>query len=62
VPLYVEALRRLNEYLEAGLTLEDLKMVYHKPLFRNPRNSWLKHVKAMMIYLKNYSERLDVAA
>jgi hypothetical protein len=58
----VEAIRRLNEYLETGLTVEDLTNVYRKPLYRNPRNSSFKHAKAMLIYLKNYSERLDVTA
>jgi hypothetical protein len=48
---------RLNAHLETRLTVDDLKCVYHKPLYKNPRNSWLKHVKAMLIYLKNYSER-----
>jgi len=57
----VETIRRLNEYLETALTIQDLKTVYHKPLFRNPRNSLLKHMKAILIYLKNYAERLDVA-
>jgi len=57
----VETIRRLNEYLETALIIQDLKTVYHKPLFRNPRNSLLKHMKAILIYLKNYAERLDVA-
>ncbi len=56
-----EAIKRLNEYLETELTIQDLKTVYHKPLYRNPRNSFLKHMKAILIYLKNYGERLDVA-
>jgi hypothetical protein len=53
------AIEQLNRHLETSLTVEDLKQVYHKPLYKNPRNSWQKHVKAMLIYLKNYSERLD---
>jgi hypothetical protein len=58
----VETIGRLNEYLETGLTIHDLKAVYRKPLYRNPRNSLFKHMKAILIYLKNYGERLDVAA
>jgi hypothetical protein len=57
-----EVITRLNDYLDTELTVEDLKRVYHKPLYRNPRNSWWKHMKAVLIYLKNYSERLDVDA
>jgi hypothetical protein len=54
------AIDRLNEFLNAGLTVTDLKQIYYKPLYRSPRNSWANHVKAMLIYLKNYSERLDL--
>ena len=55
-----ETLQRLNKHLETQLMVKDLRKVYHKPLYKNPRNSWLKHVKAVLIYMKNYSERLDV--
>jgi hypothetical protein len=55
-----KAIARLNAYLDTRLTLGDLEAVYHKPLHRNPRNSAMKHVKAMLIYLKNYPERLDI--
>ena len=54
------AIERLNLHLATDLTVEDLKAVYHKPLYKSPRNSLAKHVKAMLIYLKNYSERLDI--
>jgi hypothetical protein len=57
----VETLERLNRFLDTGLTEGDLKAVYHKPLYKNPRSSLMKHVKAMLIYFKNYSERLDIA-
>jgi hypothetical protein len=57
-----EALERLNGHLHTQLTVEDLRRVYRKPLYKNPRNSWVRHIKAMLIYLKNYSERLDVVA
>ena len=54
-----EAIELLNRHLSTHLTVEDLKAVYNKPLYKNPRNSLSKHAKAMLIYLKNYSERLD---
>jgi len=56
-----KTLESLNRYLGTSLGEADLKAVYHKPLYKNPRSSWSKHVKAMLIYLKNYSERLDIA-
>jgi len=56
-----ETIERLNRHLDAGLTVDDLRAIYHKPLYKNPRSSLLKHVKAIMIYVKNYSERLDIA-
>ena len=57
-----DTVARINDYLGTALTVDDLRRVYHKPLYKNPRNSWWKHMKAVMIYLKNYSERLDVDA
>ena len=55
-----EVIGRVNGHLDTSLTVEDLQAVYHKPLYRSPRNSGLKHLKAMLIYLKNYSSRLDL--
>jgi hypothetical protein len=52
---------QLNGHLETGLTVADLKSVYHKPLYENPRASYGNYLKAALIYLKNYSERVDVA-
>jgi hypothetical protein len=57
-----DVLDQLNPFLNTSLAVEDLKSVYHKPLYKNPRNSWSKHLKAVLIFLKNYSSRLDVAA
>jgi hypothetical protein len=54
-------IQRLNAHLDAGLTVDHLKAIYHKPLYKSPNYSTLKHMKAMLIYLKNYSERLDLA-
>src|SRR5262249_5479890 len=55
-----ESIQRLNGFVETGLTVEDLEQVYHKTLYQSPRNSWPKHIKAGLIYLKNYSSRLDI--
>jgi hypothetical protein len=55
----VETIRKLNEFLETELTIDDLRQVYHRPLYKNPRTSWANHVKALAIYAKNYSERID---
>jgi hypothetical protein len=56
-----ETLDSLNRFLDSSLSLADLQRTYHKPLYKSPRSSLAKHVKAMMIYAKNYSERLDIA-
>ena len=57
-----DTIASLNRYLGTDLQVDDLKGVYHKPLYKNPRNSFVKHIKASLIYLKNYSERLDIVA
>ncbi len=58
----IKAIDQLNSFLQAGLTVEDLQTVYHRPLFKSPRNSLANHIKAIFIYLKNYSERRDTGA
>lgn len=55
-----ESLAALNEYLETDLSLDDLKAVYHKPLYKIPGNSTVNFAKAVLKYLKNYSQRLHV--
>lgn len=55
-----ETIAELNSFLQTGLSEEDLKNIYRKPLYRSPRNSLANHLKALLIYLKNYSERLDI--
>ena len=55
-----ETIRGLNDFLSTSLTVEDLKAVYHKPLYKSPKSSLVKHLKAAVIYLKNYAERLDL--
>ena len=54
-----ETITRLNDYLGTALTVEDLKRIYNKPLYQLPGSSMLELMKAVLIYVKNYSERLD---
>jgi len=54
-----EAIGRLNEFLSTELTVDDLRGVYSNELFKVPRSSFAKSVKALLIYAKNYSERVD---
>jgi hypothetical protein len=49
----------LNRYLETSLSIDDLKRIYRRPLFRSPRASSLDYCKAVLIYMKNYSERVS---
>lgn len=50
---------RLNDYLGSELTLNDLKKIYHKPLYKLPASSPIDLAKALLIYAKNYSQRID---
>jgi hypothetical protein len=52
-------IEELNRYLHTNLTVEDLRRIYHKPLYKKPRSSWFDVAKAVMIYAKNYGERVD---
>jgi hypothetical protein len=49
----------LNGYLQTSLSVEDLQRIYRKPLFRAPRASTVDHCRAVLIYLKNFSERVS---
>lgn len=51
-----ESIVKLNNHLNTGLDIEDLKKAYSKPLYKMPRSS-ANLLKAGLIYLKNYSER-----
>jgi hypothetical protein len=55
-----DTIAMLNNYLGTELTVDDLTKVYRKPLYKSPRSSWVKHLQAVAIYMKNYSERLDL--
>lgn len=57
-----EAVSKLNSYLGSSLTVDDLKAIYHKPLYKAPRSSPVDVCKAVMIYMKNYSQRVDALA
>jgi hypothetical protein len=57
----VGAIDRLNGYMGSTLTVDDLKVVYHKPLYKVPRSSWVDVCKAALIYAKNYSQRVGAA-
>jgi hypothetical protein len=52
------AIDELNRFLSTNLTVEDLQMIYTKPLFRSPRASLADQLKAYLIYMKNYHERV----
>jgi hypothetical protein len=55
-----ETIHRLNEFLEAHLSVNDLEATYHKPLYKAPRATAINSAKAVLIYLKNYSERAEL--
>jgi hypothetical protein len=55
-----EAIAELNSLLGTHLTVEDLKRFYRGPLYKAPRSSPVDGIKAMLIYLKNYSKRVDI--
>lgn len=52
-------IEKLNAHLNTGLAVADLEKVYRRRLYTNPRSSTIDHVKALLIYLKNYSQRVD---
>lgn len=55
-------IRELNVHLETNLTVGDLEKVYRKRLYTNPRSSIIDHGRALLIYLKNFSQRADAPA
>jgi hypothetical protein len=55
------AISEINTYLETHLSVRDLEAIYRGPLHKTPRSSPFEFVKAVMIYLKNYSVRADLA-
>ena len=57
-----KTLEGLNRFLGTTLTVDDLRGIYRKGLYKMPRRSALDHVKAICIYAKNYGHRLDIGA
>lgn len=55
-----ETVENLNRHLGTALTVADLKAIYRNGLYKMPRRSAFDHMKAMCIYAKNYSRRLDI--
>jgi hypothetical protein len=55
-----ETIGEMNRSLGTNLTVDDLKGVYRGSLYKVPGSTGLDRLKAGLIYLKNYSERLDV--
>ena len=56
-----DAIDRLNSHLDSTLTINDLQGTYKGILYKRPRYQLRRQLKAMLIYFKNYSERLDIA-
>jgi hypothetical protein len=57
----VETIEGINNYLGVSLSVDDLQDVYTKPLYKAPRSTVSDYVKALLIYIKNYSERINVS-
>jgi hypothetical protein len=55
-----ERIDRLNAYAGSSLTMEDLSSTFHGKLHTVPRGSPADFLKAVLIYLKNRSERWDL--
>jgi hypothetical protein len=51
---------QLNGYLQTSLRIADLADIYRRPLYKTPRRSAFDHLKAGLVYVKNYSERVDI--
>jgi len=51
---------KLNAYLGTDLTIDNLKNIYSKPLYKLPASSPADFMKALLIYLKNYPQRVDL--
>ena len=51
-----QTLGELNRYIDTDLTVDDLKAIYTRPLYKKPRSYW-DLASAVAIYVKNYSER-----
>jgi len=54
------SINALNSFIGASLTPKDLAEIYSQPLNKAPNSSAPDLVKAVAIYLKNYSGRFDL--
>ena len=52
-----KTLESLNLFVGSNLQITHLQEAYRGPISRYPRATAINHVKAALIYLKNYSER-----
>lgn len=50
------AIEELNRFLDISLSVDDLRAVYRKPLYKKPRG-FFDFVCALLIYVKNYRIR-----
>lgn len=49
-------IEELNQFLDISLSSDDLRAVYHKPLYKKPRG-FFDFIRAILIYVKNYNTR-----
>jgi len=54
-----ETLLKINKVLGSALTVNDLELVYNKELYKKPRGI-SSLLLALLIYLKNYKDRLKI--
>lgn len=52
-----ETIGKLNAYLGSAISMENLTKIYRGALYRKPRG-WRDSLKANLIYMWNYSERI----
>jgi hypothetical protein len=55
-----ETINALNAHLGSSLAVDDLKSIYLGKLYEMPRSSPVDFIKAILIYVKNRSERWDL--
>jgi hypothetical protein len=51
-----DTIAKMNPYIDATLTVDDLKAIYTGRLYTKPKSRW-DFMKAVAIYMKNYAER-----
>ena len=58
-----KSMTALNRLVGANIfSANNLKSIYHKPIYRRPGTPLAGIAKALMIYAKNYRERADLLA